>query len=126
MLLNILDQLKVIVNTIDEIQLDESRLKILEVILKKYDKSILPIDLVKDKLRLNYEQTNTLLITLAKNNILQLNYKIWCDNSVTNSNQLIYTDFLDIPMEVCENCNKQCRVVNNIVVVYRVNLNGIK
>lgn len=123
MLLDISNQLKMIVKKLDNIKLDDNKLNMLEKILIKYNNSILPVDVVKDNLRLNYENTNKLLMELAKNNILELNYKIWCDSSVTNPDEHIYRDFLDIPMETCENCEKKCRILNNVVIVYRVRLN---
>lgn len=123
MLLGISNQLKMIVKKLDNIELDDNKLNMLEKILRKYNNSILPVDVVKDNLRLNYENTNKLLMELAKNNILELNYKIWCDSSVTNPDEYIYRDFLDIPMDTCENCEKRCRILNNVVIVYRVTLN---
>lgn len=126
MLLDILKKLSQTVKERYDIELDNNQIQMLSLILKNYNKSILPIDVVKDNINLTYEQTNKLLKILAINGILDLNYRIWCDEKVNKPNDKIYTDILSIPEEVCEYCDKKCMIYKNIIVVYRVNLDDIQ
>ncbi|AWZ48471.1 hypothetical protein C3495_06410 [Clostridiaceae bacterium 14S0207] len=122
MLSNILIKLNNLMKNYKDISLSEDDLKMLSKILKFYNNEIVPIDVIKDKLNLNYEQVNNLLIYFAKERIVKLNYKVWCENSNCNSEQSIYENIYEIPLEECDMCPKKCKKVNNIYVVYRVKL----
>lgn len=120
---DLLIKLTTILKNNKNFNLNNEQINILAKILKLYNSEIVEVDVIKDNLNLSYNTVNDLLIFLARNDLIKMNYKIWCDNPNTNSDEMIYENIYDIPMDECEICDKRCKKINNIYIVYRVILN---
>lgn len=124
MLSNILERLKTKLNDCP-ITLNENQIYLLSKIIKLYCNDILPIDVIKDNLKLSYDEVNEVLLYLSRKGFLKMNYKVWCENCNCNSEKQVFENFYDIPIEVCDRCDKRCRKIDNIIIVYRlINTDG--
>lgn len=99
-----------------------NQIDVLARILKLYNNEIVELDVIKDNLNLSYNEVNDLLLLLARNMIVKMNYKVWCDNPNTNSDNMIYENIYDVPMDECDMCDKKCKKLSNVYIVYRVTL----
>lgn len=119
---NLLIKLTELFKNNKDVKLTEDMINLLARILKLYNNKIIEIDVIKDNININYEEVNELLIMLARNNIVKMNYKIWCENPNANSENVIYENIYDVPMDECEMCDKRCKKLSNVYIVYRVTL----
>lgn len=103
-----------------KVNLSNEKIENLVETLEYYDGGIIPIEVVKRELDLTYDETHDLLIYLARHGILKINYKVWCDNEDTTTEGKIYEHITDVPFGTCSRCEKECRTVNNVIVVFRV------
>jgi len=122
MLSNILIKLKGIISNYNNIKLTNEQIDLLLKLFKLYNKQIIASDVIKDQLNLTYSETNEFLLYLARKGIVKMNYKVWCENPNNNSDVQIYENIYDVPMDECDVCDKRCKKVNNVVIVYRVKL----
>lgn len=120
---NLLIQLTTIFKANENFKLTNDQINMLARILKLYNNEIVEVDVIKDNLNLSYNTVNDLLILLARNELVKMNYKIWCDNPNTNSDNMIYENIYDVPMDECDMCDKKCKKLSNVYIVYRVTLN---
>ncbi|PWL52575.1 MAG: hypothetical protein DBY38_10595 [Clostridium cadaveris] len=123
MLSNICIKLSKILSDYKEYNFTEKNIELLARILNAYDNQIIPLEVIKRNLHLDYKQVNDLLLYLARNSITQLNYKIWCENPNCNADTEVYENIYDIPLDECDYCDKRCKKMSNVYIVYRVNLN---
>lgn len=122
MLSNLLIKLTMILKDNDKFKFNNDKLNLLVRILSLYNNQIIDIDVIKDNLNLSYDTSNELLLLLARNELVKMNYKIWCDNPNTNSDNTIYENIYDVPMDECDMCDKKCKKLSNVYIVYRVTL----
>lgn len=120
---NLLIKLTKILKANENFRLTNDQINMLARVLKLYNNEIVEIDVIKDNLNLSYSTVNDLLILLARNELVKMNYKIWCDNPNTNSDNMIYENIYDVPMDECDMCDKKCKKLSNVYIVYRVTLN---
>ena len=121
---NLLIKLNEILNKSGEFNFNEERLSMLSRILVLYNKEIIGLDVIKDNLNITYKMVNDLLLLLARKGLVKMNYKVWCENPNTNSDNKIYENIYDVPMDECDMCDKKCRKLNNIYIVYRVTVDA--
>lgn len=120
---NLLIKLNEILNNGGEFNFDKEKLSMLSRILVLYNKEIIGLDVIKDNLNINYKLVNDLLLLLARKGLVKMNYKVWCENPNTNSDNQIYENIYDVPMDECDMCDKKCKKLSNIYIVYRVTVN---
>ncbi|MDU4427184.1 MAG: hypothetical protein E7K85_13205 [Clostridium sp.] len=123
MLSNLLIKLTTILKNDDKFKFNNDKLNLLVKILSLYNNQIIDIDVIKDNLNLSYDTANELLLLLARNEVVKINYKVWCDNPNNNSDKTIYENIYDVPMDECDMCDKKCKKLSNIYIVYRVIVN---
>lgn len=123
MLLDILNVLKVALSKYEKINLSEEEIRTLGEILDYYRDDLVPVSIVKRDLKLTYEQANDLMVFLAKHDILEINYKIWCDNEYLYNSGDVYRHIIDVPKDICNKCEKECQILKNVVIVFRNILN---
>lgn len=123
MLSNLLIKLTTILKKDDRFKFNNDKLDLLVKILSLYNNQIIDIDVIKDNLNLSYDTANELLLLLARNEMVKINYKVWCDNPNNNSDKTIYENIYDVPMDECDMCDKKCKKLSNIYIVYRVMVN---
>ncbi|WP_332856782.1 hypothetical protein [Clostridium paraputrificum] len=104
----------------NKFKFNNDKLDLLVKILSLYNNQIIDIDVIKDNLNLSYDAANELLLLLARNEVVKINYKVWCDNPNNNSDKTIYENIYDVPMDECDMCYKKCKKLSNIYIVYRV------
>lgn len=75
---------------------------------------------VANHLNISYDKAKKLSIILLKNDILDMNFKVYCDNEIDICNQTVYENIQDIPEWICDNCEKGCSILKNIIVIYKV------
>jgi hypothetical protein len=119
MLLSILEVLKNVLSKYEKLNLSEEDINRLSEIFEHYPNDIIPVSIVKGELKLSYDQANDLMVYLAINNLLQINYKVWCDNTYLDNGGKIYKHITEVPKEVCGRCDKECQVLNNVIIVFR-------
>lgn len=119
---NLLIKLRELFNTEKKYEFNEEKIFLLNRILEMYKNEIIELDVLKDNLHLSYSLVNDMLLLLARNGIVKMNYKVWCDNPVSNSDNMIYENVYDIPMDECDICDKQCKKLSNVYIVYRVTI----
>lgn len=120
---NLLIKLTTILKVNEKLKFNDDKINILVRILILYNNEILDIDVIKDNLHISYDTVNELLILLARNGLVKMNYKVWCDNPNNNSENVIYENIYDVPMDECDMCDKKCKKLSNIYIVYRVTVN---
>lgn len=123
MLSNLLIKLTTILKENEKFKFNNDKLNLLVRILSLYNNQIIDIDVIKDNLNLSYDEANELLLFLARNELVKINYKVWCDNPNNNSENTIYENIYDVPMDECDMCDKKCKKLSNIYIVYRVIVN---
>ncbi|MDB2121207.1 MULTISPECIES: hypothetical protein [Clostridium] len=116
-------KLTTILKNDDKFKFNNDKLNLLVKILSLYNNQIIDIDVIKDNLNLSYDTANELLLLLARNEVVKINYKVWCDNPNNNSDKTIYENIYDVPMDECDMCDKKCKKLSNIYIVYRVIVN---
>lgn len=119
MLLSILEVLKSVLSQYEKINLSEEKIKYLAEILSYYNDDLVPVSIVKRELNLTYEQTNELMVYLTTRDILEINYKIWCDNEYLYNSSKVYRHITEVPKDICYKCDKECQVLSNVVIVFR-------
>lgn len=103
-----------------EPQLTEHQINNLIDLLQYYKGDIVPISVIKRELNISSDEIYNLLINLTKKGYLEMNFKIWCEHSSDTKIKTIYRAIEDIPLDNCDICEKGCKLLNNIIIVFRV------
>lgn len=61
-----------------------------------------------------------MLTYLSKQGYLEVNFKIWCEHAADTNIETIYRAITDIPLNECGICEKGCKLLNNVIIVFRV------
>lgn len=78
---------------------------------------------IANKLDISFDNSKDIIYILLKNNALEINFKVNCYDEYKTNNAVYYETFEDIPNQVCDNCEKNCEIFKNIIIVYKV-ING--
>ncbi|WP_143318432.1 hypothetical protein [Clostridium sp. HBUAS56017] len=73
-----------------------------------------------NKLNIRYDDAKTIIRILLRNDIVEVNYKVYCDDSIDMSSEVIYDNIEDVPNEVCDNCEKRCSILKNLIIIYKI------
>lgn len=112
---------KILVNY--DINFSEQQIKNLAETLKYYNKSILHPRVLKREMNLSYNQVNDLMIFLETQGILRSKFKTICTEEHSNKVEKIYNSIKEVPLTVCDRCEKECSMLTNVIVVFEVDLN---
>lgn len=102
------------------IKLNNEQIRKLEELLSFYKGGIIPTAVVKRTLNISYAETHNLMIFLMTKNILKSKYKIHCENDLVTGAGKIYDDPAEIPIELCDRCERGCALIKNLVVEFEV------
>lgn len=119
MLLDLLEKLHKILENYSP-TLNENQIKNLSEALEWNKGGILPANVVKRELKISYEETHKLMIYLMRKGLLKSKFKIYCENDIITGVSKVYDDPAEIPVEVCDRCDKGCTLIKNLVVVFEV------
>lgn len=119
MLLDLLEKLRKILENYSN-PLTESQIKDLAEILEWNNGGILYATVVKRELNISYEETHRLMIYLMTKGILKTKYKIYCENDMITGSSKIYDDPAEVPISICDRCDKGCSLIRNLVVEFEV------
>ncbi len=119
MLLDLLEKLPKILENCN-ITLNESQVETLAEALINFNGGILPSRVLKRELKISYEETHKLMIFLMTRGILKSKYKIYCENDMLTGVSKIYDDPAEIPVSICDRCNRGCSLIKNLVVEFEV------
>lgn len=112
---NISMQLKTKINSISQKKID-----ILDSYLKFNINSYLSANDIADKVDISFDDAKEIARILVKNNILDMQFTLFCNNEIDVADIPIYESIQDIPQDQCEECEKHCSLIKNIVVIYKV------
>lgn len=119
MLLDLLGKLhEVLANC--KVSLNDSQINELESLLQFHHKGIIPASVVRRELKISYEETHKLMIFLMTQGYLKSKYRIYCENDVFTGGSNVYDDPSQIPVEVCDRCEKGCALIKNLMVEFEV------
>lgn len=119
MLLNLLVKLQKILENYNP-KLTENQIKNLSEALEFYNGGILPANIIKRELKISYKETHELMIYLMTKNVLKAKYKIYCENDMFTGTADVYDDPAQIPVSICDRCDKGCSLIKNLVVEFEV------
>lgn len=119
MLLVLLEKLERILENF-KVKLNKNQLHNLAETLIYYNDSIVPAKVIKRELKISYSDTHDLMIFLQIKGILIPKYKIYCENDSITGVSKIYDDPKDIPVEICDRCDRECTLIKNLVVEFKV------
>ena len=119
MLLDLSEKLqKVLANY--KVQLTEKQIKNLCETLEWYKGGIIPATVIRRELNISFEDTHKLMIYLMTKGILKSKYRIYCENDTISGVRKVYDDPAEIPMIICDRCDKGCSLIKNLVVEFEV------
>lgn len=119
MLSNLLERLRVILENY-KIRLNETQMTNLAVALDFHNGGIIPAKIIKRELNISYEETHKLMTFLSTKGILKPKYRVYCENDVITGASKIYNDPAEIPIDVCDRCEKECILIKNLLVEFEV------
>lgn len=117
MLLNLLGKLQ---KELESYNLDFEKIKNLKEVLIFYRNGIVPSQVIKRELSISYEETHKLMILLMTKGLLKAKYKVFCENETTTGLSNTYDDPSEIPVSICDRCDKRCTMIKNLVVEFEV------
>lgn len=103
--------------------ISEEKIDKLIKFLKFNENSRISCNDIANKLDIPFADSKEIVYILLKNNVLEINFKVMCEDEYNTSKSIYYDAFEDIPDEVCENCEKKCEILRNVIIVYKV-ING--
>ncbi|CAM2938881.1 hypothetical protein HAHI6034_05840 [Hathewaya histolytica] len=112
MLLDIYGRLKEILKT--------QQIKDLDKFLEYQYNSYISCSDIANHLNITYNEAKKIINILLENDILKMNFKVFCKCEIDINTQNIYESIEDIPEEICSNCEKGCSVLKNVIIVYKV------
>ncbi|MBP2032586.1 hypothetical protein J2Z42_001258 [Clostridium algifaecis] len=121
MLLNLSEKLQKLLKNC-KVFLNGDQIESLAEILEFYNNGILPAKILKHKLEITYKDVHTLMTCLAIKGILRVKYRIYCENDSITGASKIYDDIEDIPVSVCDRCDKRCTLIKNVIVEFEVHI----
>ncbi|ELC8385959.1 hypothetical protein QYB55_001089 [Clostridium perfringens] len=92
----------------------------IEKVFSYYKGGIVPLKVIKQKTKLSYEEIHKLMTILVTKGILKPKYVIACDKNASTGASRIFDSLTDIPIKVCDRCNENCIVLENISVEFEV------
>lgn len=108
-----------------ELNLTNNQIKEIIELFNFYKGGIIPMKVIKKRVRLQYKEIHKLMIHLVTKNILKPKYKIICENDVATAGGREYDSLLDIPpMKVCDRCSEECIILEKVSVEFEVIDNG--
>ncbi|MBN1071130.1 hypothetical protein DVV81_08100 [Clostridium botulinum] len=118
MQLNISTKFFPILEIISEKEVDK-----LNKFLKFNEGSRISCNDLANKLGISFADSKEIIYILLKNNVIEINFKVKCYDEYKTSKPIYYDAFEDIPDEVCDNCEKKCEILRNVIIVYKI-ING--
>ncbi|KGI38415.1 hypothetical protein DP149_06055 [Clostridium tetani] len=100
--------------------LDDKQIESLKSFLEYQYKSHVSCSDIANRLDITYDKAKELIKILLRNNVLEMNFKIFCENELDTNIQDTYENIEDIPEEPCSNCEKKCSILKNVIVIYKV------
>jgi len=88
--------------------------------LDYYKGGVLPASVLKREMNIEYSEVNKLMSYLSTVNILKARYKVYCKDDIITGKIKIYYNISDIPLITCDECEKECTLINNIIVEFEV------
>lgn len=119
MLLDLLGNLQKILENC-KIKLDDLQLKALAETLEYHKGGILPANVLKRELNISYADVHSLMTYLSTQGILKVKYKVYCENDAVTGASRVYDDIADIPVSICDRCQKECVLLKNIYIEFEV------
>lgn len=119
MLLDLLERLQEIFKSC-KVKLTEEQLNNLKELLEWHSGGIIPSSVVKRELKISYNEVHSLMIFLMTKGIVKSKYKVYCENDNITGTAKVYDDPAEIPITICDRCDKGCSLINNIVVEFEV------
>lgn len=119
MLSNLLEQLQGILKNCN-VKLNDKQIKCLKQTLIYHKGGILPASVLKRELDIPYPEIHRLMSFLSTSRILMPIYKISCENNMNTGMEKVYRNIFEIPVEVCDRCEKECVILKNIIVEFEV------
>ena len=75
---------------------------------------------IANKINISYDIAKKIVKILLLEDYLEMNFKVYCENSLDMCDDEIYSSIEDIPKEFCTKCAKECSVIKNIIIIYKV------
>lgn len=119
MLLDLLGELQDKLKTCN-VKLDEDQIQKLREALIFHKGGVLPAKVLKKDLKISYTDTHKLMIFLMTKGYLKSIYKIYCENDIITGASKTYDDPAEIPVEICDRCDRGCALIKNLKVEFKV------
>lgn len=119
MLLGLLEKLQKTLESYDK-KFTEKQIKDLAEVLEWCKDGILPARVVKRELNISYKEVHSLMIYLMTKGMLKAKYKVYCENDMLNGMANTYDDPAEIPLTICDRCDRGCSLIKNLVVEFEV------
>lgn len=103
-----------------KVKLTEKQIKNLCETLEWHNGGIIPASIIKRELKISFEDTHKLMIYLMTKGFLKSKYRIYCENDMISGVNKSYNDPAEIPMIICDRCDKGCSLIKNLVVEFEV------
>lgn len=101
-------------------ELNEKQIEDLSKVLKFHNHGILPAAVVKRTLKISYKETHELMVYLMTKEMLKAKYKVYCENDTVTGVAKTYDDPAQVPVSICDRCDKGCSLIKNLVVEFEV------
>lgn len=92
----------------------------LEKYISYHENDHISINDIANKLNIKYDEAKNIINELIKSGIVEMNFKVYCDNEMDTNHGKVYTNIGDIPNEECDQCDKKCSILKNIIILYKV------
>lgn len=104
------------------VQLDNEQIKSLADTLEFHNNGLLPANVLQRELEISYKDIHSIMSYLSTKGILVAKYKIYCENDMNTGASEIYDDIKDIPVKICDRCDRSCALIKNVIVEFEVHL----
>lgn len=99
--------------------LNKEQLEKLKKYLEYHCDSFISSNEIANKLNISLEESKKIINELIKADIVIMCFKVYCDKD-QDTNKEIYTNIQAIPNEECQDCDKKCSILKNIIILYKV------
>lgn len=99
---------------------DKTILEKLKSYLEYHVDSNISSNELANKLNISYSDAKKVMNELLKNKIVDMLFKVYCSNELDIEGTEIYDNIEDIPSNECGKCDKECSILKNIIIIYKV------
>ncbi|MGG7077395.1 hypothetical protein [Clostridium sardiniense] len=75
---------------------------------------------IANRLDIKYAEAKIITKELYRYDYLDLFFRQYCENEIDICETNTYDSIESIPDEFCEDCDKKCQIIKNIMIVYKV------